>query len=66
MVPRHQCTEVDVQPGQVVRVCVAGEVVGSATRHGRGWSVWLGRQRYEAVTLDQVLSVLGALPRHAR
>jgi len=58
--------EIAVLPGQVVRLRVGGDVVGSATRHGRGWSVWLGRQRYEAVTLDHALTLLGALPRHAR
>lgn len=53
-----------VGTGQSVQVHARGRIVATAVRTGRGWSFLVGRHRYEAVSLDGVLVLLGRLPDH--
>lgn len=53
-----------VGTGQSVQVQAHGRIVATAVRTGRGWGFLVGRHRYEAVSLDGVLVLLGLLPDH--
>lgn len=62
-----QTTSLVVEPGQSVRVYIGSRLLAIATRTGRGWSFYgADGHRYEAVAMDGVMSMIGALPNHRR
>jgi hypothetical protein len=55
-----------VASGQTVQVHAHGRILASAIRNGRGWSVLVDGEQYEASNLDRVLELLSLLPHHRR